>query len=202
MYYAGCYISVRSNCDFRENRLIHSHRYLGPKCISSHTFHISWAILVNSGFDLHTVPLSSYEFRKNRYIEGLLKWWGQNEILAVFCTFLKSGLDQKIVCSIYLWVGRDSVVSIAIWYGLDGLGIESRWWRDFSHPSRPALRPTQPPIKWVPVLFPGGKAAGAWLSTPTPSSIEVKERVELYIHSPTGLSWPALGWNLPHLRCL
>jgi hypothetical protein len=43
---------------------------------------------------------------------------------------------------------RDSVVSIVTHYGLDGLGIESRWGR-FSIPSRLALRPTQPPIQWV-----------------------------------------------------
>jgi hypothetical protein len=59
-------------------------------------------------------------------------------------------------------VGRDSSVGIATHYGLDGPGIESRWGRDFQHPSRPALGPTQPPIQWVPCLFPGGKAAGAW----------------------------------------
>jgi hypothetical protein len=59
-------------------------------------------------------------------------------------------------------VGRDSSVGTAIRYGLDGPGIESRWGRNFLHPSRPALRPTQAPIKWVPFLFPGGKATGVW----------------------------------------
>jgi hypothetical protein len=59
-------------------------------------------------------------------------------------------------------MGRDSVVSTATRYGLDGPGIESRWGRDFPHPSRLALGPTQPPIQWVPGLFRGGKAAGAW----------------------------------------
>jgi hypothetical protein len=57
---------------------------------------------------------------------------------------------------------RDSVVGIATRYGLDGPGIESRWGRDFPQPSKPALGPRQPPVQWVPGLFPGGKAAGAW----------------------------------------
>jgi hypothetical protein len=56
----------------------------------------------------------------------------------------------------------DSSVGIALRYGLDGPGIESTWGRDFQHPSRPTVRPTHPPVQWVPGLFPGGKATGAW----------------------------------------
>jgi len=41
-----------------------------------------------------------------------------------------------------LLVGRDSSVGIATCYVLDGPGIESRWGRDFPHPSKPALGPT------------------------------------------------------------
>jgi hypothetical protein len=55
-------------------------------------------------------------------------------------------------------VGRDSSVGIANRYGLDGPGIECRWWRDFLNPSRRALGPTNKPGCWV---FPVGKAAGA-----------------------------------------
>jgi hypothetical protein len=58
--------------------------------------------------------------------------------------------------------GRDCIVVIATRYGLDGPGIESWRRRHFPHLSRPALGPSQPRIQWVPGLFPGGKAAGAW----------------------------------------
>ena len=44
---------------------------------------------------------------------------------------------------------RESSVGIATAYGLDVPGIEFRWGRDFPHLSRPALRPTQPPVQWV-----------------------------------------------------
>ena len=73
-------------------------------------------------------------------------------------------VDYKAIFKIFKvsTVGRDSVVGIATRNGLDGLGIESRWGRDFPHPPRPALGPTQPHIQWVPGLLPGGKAAGKW----------------------------------------
>jgi hypothetical protein len=58
-------------------------------------------------------------------------------------------------------MGPGSVVGIATNYGLDGPGIESPWGRDFPHLSRPALRPTQPSVEWVPGLSRGLGAAGA-----------------------------------------
>jgi len=61
---------------------------------------------------------------------------------------------------IIIIMGRDSSVGITTRYGLDGPGVESRCVRDFPHPSRPTLGPTQPPVQWVPDLFHGGKAAG------------------------------------------
>ena len=93
-------------------------------------------------------------------------------------------------------MGRDNTVGIATRYGLDGPGIESRWGRDFPHPSRPAS------VGCVPVIIPGGKAAGGWRWPPTPSSAEVKERVELYLYSPSVPSWSVPGWTLPlQLNC-
>jgi hypothetical protein len=95
---------------------------------------------------------------------------------------------------IFCHVGRDSSVGIATCYGLDILGIESRWGRDFPHPSRLALGPTQPPIWWVLGLSGGVKCPGRGFDHPPLSSVEVKERVELYFYSPSGPSWPVIGW--------
>ena len=62
--------------------------------------------------------------------------------------------------------GPGSVVGIATGYGLGSPGIESQWGRDFTHLSRPALGPTQPPVQWVPWSFPGVKSGRGVNLTP------------------------------------
>jgi len=47
-------------------------------------------------------------------------------------------------------------------------------------------------------VFPGGKLRPGRDADPSPlSSAEVKNRVELYLYSPQGPSYPMKGWNLP-----
>jgi len=92
----------------------------------------------------------------------------------------------ELVC--FISVGRDGSVGIATGCGLGGTGIELCCGRDFPQPSRRAPGPTQTPVRWVPILFPGDKAAGPLRWPPT--SAEVKERVELYFYFPSGRSLP------------
>ena len=45
--------------------------------------------------------------------------------------------------------------------------------------------------------LPGIEWPGHGFDQPPPSSVEVKERVQLYIYSPSEPSWPVLGQTLP-----
>jgi hypothetical protein len=55
---------------------------------------------------------------------------------------------------------------------------------DFPHLSRPALRPTQPPVQRVPGFSRGKMRPGRDADPSPPSKAEVKNRVELYLYSP------------------
>jgi hypothetical protein len=77
--------------------------------------------------------------------------------------------------------GWDRVVGIGIRYGLDGPEIKSWWGRVFPHPSILMYNGNR--------VFAGRKAAGAWHWPLTPSNVEVKERVELFIYSLSGTAW-------------
>jgi hypothetical protein len=47
-------------------------------------------------------------------------------------------------------------------------GFECQWGQDFPHPSRPEEVHIQPPVKWIPGVFPRCKVNGAWCWRPTP----------------------------------
>jgi hypothetical protein len=66
---------------------------------------------------------------------------------------------------------------------------KSRWGRDFSQTSRPALGPTQPPVQWVPGLSLRYSGRGVVRRG--------QERVELYLYSPSRPSRPVIGRTLP-----
>jgi hypothetical protein len=84
-------------------------------------------------------------------------------------------------------MSQDSVVTTTVTcYKLDGLGTESRWWPHFLHLSRPVVGPIQPPTHRV--SFPELK----WLGHLPTSSDEAKEKVEQYLCSTSGSSWPGL----------
>ena len=46
-------------------------------------------------------------------------------------------------------------------------------------------------------IFSRDKRPGCGFDHPPPSSAEVNKRVELYLYSPSGPSWPVRGWTLP-----
>ena len=63
---------------------------------------------------------------------------------------------------------RDSSVSIATRYGLDGQGIESRWGPSFSTPFQTGIWAHPASYTIGTGSFPGGKAAEAWRWPPNP----------------------------------
>ena len=99
-------------------------------------------------------------------------------------------LSTIIICR-----GRDISDGIATRYGLEGPGIESRLGgRDFLHLSQTSPGAHSAPYTMGTGSFPGVKRLGRGVDHPPPHiGAEVKERVELYLYSPSGSSWPVLG---------
>jgi hypothetical protein len=101
---------------------------------------------------------------------------------------------NRVKCWLSRRLSYDSSVGIATRYRLDGAGIESRT-------DRP----------WGPLsllyseyrLIPGGKSDRAWRLPPTPSSTEVKKRLDVYLYSRFLPSWQVIGRSFPlYLPCV
>ena len=147
-----------------------------------------------------SVTFQKLQFKIKRVYRPAVHWLSQRDeeepaLVRYLLTFGKNALSVWQNVTVYSCMGRDSSVGRAPRYGLDGPGINSRLGDIFR--TRPG-RPWGPPnlLYNGNRVFPGVKAAGAWIYHPTPSSTKVKGGVELYMYSHSGPSWPLLGWTL------
>jgi len=79
----------------------------------------------------------------------------------------------------YRMAGRDNVVGVATCYGLDDLGMESRWGARFSAPVQTDPGDHQASYTMVAGSFPGVKRMGRGVDQPSLSRAGIKEKVEL-----------------------
>ena len=112
-----------------------------------------------------------------------------------------------------LWVGgfHSGAVEVSI---LDGCGSGYfSWYSDLLRAGRSwdripvvgEISHTRPDRPWSPPsplynvyrVFPWGRRPVRGVDHPSPSSVEVKERVQLYLYSPFEPSRPVLWWTLP-----
>ena len=87
--------------------------------------------------------------------------------------------------------------------------LATGWTVRGSNPSGSEIFRTRPDPSWGPpsllyngyrVSFPAIKRPGRGVNHTPPSNAEVKERVELYLYSPCGPSWPVLGQTSPFIE--
>jgi len=108
------------------------------------------------------------------------------EISSSHCT-------TSVIRKEHTYHNRDSSVGTANQYELEGLGIESRWEARPSAPIQTAPGAHQASYTMGTGSFTGVKRPGRGADHPPPSSTEVRERVQLYLYSPSGPLWPLKG---------
>ena len=91
------------------------------------------------------------------------------------------------------YVGRDSPFGIATRNGMDGPGSDPGGGRGFAEPVQTCPVAHLTSYTMDTESLPGVKRPRRGNDHPPSSSAEVKEKVELYLYSYSGPSWPVLG---------
>ena len=89
--------------------------------------------------------------------------------------------------------GRDSSVDITTGRSGDRIPVGARFFPPLQ--TGPGAHPA--PCTMSTGSLTGIKRLGGGVDQPPPSQAEVEGRVELYLYSPSGLSWLVIGWTLP-----
>ena len=115
------------------------------------------------------------------------------DLFAVLVYFLYVNIPCDFVSVKQMYVGRDSSVGIA---------TKLRAGRSWDRIPGGEIFRSRPDRPWGPhsllhngyrVSFPGVKRPGRGVDHRHPSRATVKERIGLYLYSPSGSSWPVLG---------
>ena len=92
-------------------------------------------------------------------------------------------------------MGSDSSAGIATRYGLDRLGIESRWGARFSALVKTGAGAYPASCTMGTGSFPGVKRPRRGADHPPPSKCRGYGRVGLYLYWPSGPQWPVIRWT-------
>ena len=113
--------------------------------------------------------------------------------------YIRTALIDDVLLSIAIEEAR---VCLATRYRLDGPGVVSRWGVRFSASVQTGPGGAHPVHSTMGTgSFPGVMRPGRGVDHPPQFSAEVNERVELYLYTPSGSSWPVIRCTSLPCRC-
>jgi hypothetical protein len=132
--------------------------------------------------------------------EEILMWPSRENVM--FCLFVLLSFTFMDCCHKWLVLPLQ-LLDYTLWSWAQfclgntvSFGVWTPVGRDLPHLSRPFLRPSKPPVKWVLGLLSRGKVTQAWCWTPIPVLCQSCEWVELYLYSPSVSWWHGMEWPL------
>ena len=147
-------------------------------------FYDTYAYLISFPLNVHLKPINVQCYKVNEHCMWICFAYHSVKHGA-WCAWLLRRASMWPILALHTYlVGRESSVGTATGYGVNP--VEAR----FSAPIH--IDPASHPVSLL-----GVKRPGRGVNHPPPSRAEVKERVELYLSSPSGPSWPVVGWPLP-----